>query len=64
METNDGIVIYTFAEAVTNAIELSKKYKRNYAVVITQHGYSVIGARYAKRNWDKLQIEYVTDIQK
>ena len=63
MKDNDTI-IYTLREAVINAIDLAEKYKKNYAVVTAlPRGYSVIGARYAKRNSDKLQIEYVTDIK-
>ena len=64
METD--VINYSLQQAVTNAIEMSTKYNKNYAVVPTEDkkGYAVIGARYAKFNKDKLDIEFITDIHK
>lgn len=64
METD--VINYSLQQAVTNAIDMSIKYNKNYAVVPTEDkkGYTIIGAHYAKFNRDKLQIEYMTDINK
>lgn len=62
MKTND-VYIYSLKEAVTNAIDMSIKYNKDYAVVQMDNGYGVISARYANYNKDKLTIEYITDIK-
>jgi len=62
MKTRD-VEIYSFRQATINALDMSEKYHKNYAVVRELNGYAVISARYARINKDKLDIQFTTDIE-